>query len=101
LIEFIIFFQLSLNPRRERRKCQSPKGTSSYQAAWIVDSGGEEDDNEESTEEEEEDDEVMAVSALILSFACRSRNVIKGSKFILSLERSRGLLNFSIQFLGN
>jgi hypothetical protein len=44
-----------------------------------VDSGGEEDDDEES-EEEKEEDEVMAVRALILAFACRRRNVIKGSK---------------------
>ena len=36
-----------------------PKGTSEYQAAWIIDSDREEDDDEEEDEEEEEDiDEV-------------------------------------------
>lgn len=36
-----------------------PKGTSDYQATWIVDEDENEEVNEESSEEEEEDDEVM------------------------------------------
>lgn len=36
-----------------------PKGTSDYQATWIVDEDENEEVNEESCEEEEEDDEVM------------------------------------------
>lgn len=40
---------------KERRKVvKVPKGTSSYQAAWIVDDGG--DGSEEEEEEEEDDD---------------------------------------------
>ncbi|XP_067422063.1 pre-rRNA-processing protein TSR1 homolog [Emydura macquarii macquarii] len=42
---------------KERRKVvKVPKGTSSYQAAWIVDDGG--DGSEEEEEEEEEDDDM-------------------------------------------
>lgn len=36
-----------------------PKGTSDYQATWIVDEDENEEVNEESSEEEEENDEVM------------------------------------------
>lgn len=36
-----------------------PKGTSDYQATWIVDEDENEEVNDESSEEEEEDDEMM------------------------------------------
>ena len=53
--------------QEERKKTKLvPKGTSEYQAAWIIDSEGDEDESDEdsdeeamSTDEEEDDEEEM------------------------------------------
>lgn len=48
----------SSEARKNKRVLKVPKGTSDYQATWIVDEDENEEVNEQSSEEEE-DDEVM------------------------------------------
>lgn len=48
----ILYFSGCVEARKNRRVMKVPKGTSDYQATWIVD----DDDDEEENEDDEEDD---------------------------------------------
>lgn len=54
---FFLMF-LSLEARKKKRVMKVPKGTSDYQATWIVDEGEEEngDMDEESSDNDDDDD---------------------------------------------
>lgn len=56
---FLMF--LSLEARKKKRVMKVPKGTSDYQATWIVDEGEEEngDMDEESSDNDDDDDDMM------------------------------------------
>lgn len=55
--KFFLMF-LSLEARKKKRVMKVPKGTSDYQATWIVDEGEEEngDMDEESSDNDDDDD---------------------------------------------
>lgn len=50
--------------RKKKRVMKVPKGTSDYQATWIVDEDENGELDEESSEEEEEDDDEMLDEAM-------------------------------------
>lgn len=55
---FLMF--LSLEARKKKRVMKVPKGTSDYQATWIVDEGEEENgDMDEESSDNDDDDDMM------------------------------------------
>lgn len=56
-----LIFLCCLDARKNKRVMKVPKGTSDYQATWIVDEdeGENGDMNEESSEEDDDDDDML------------------------------------------
>lgn len=48
-----------LEARKNKRVMRVPKGTSDYQATWIIDDGENGEADEESSEEDDDDDDML------------------------------------------
>lgn len=61
LVNVSLIFLCCLDARKNKRVMKVPKGTSDYQATWIVDEdeGENGDMNEESSEEDDDDDDML------------------------------------------
>lgn len=55
---------LSLEARKKKRVMKVPKGTSDYQATWIVDEGEEENGDMDEESSDNDDDDDMMVEAM-------------------------------------